>query len=243
MSEFGVLIKKVRKEKKLTLEKVAVKVGTHKGYISGIENGKVNPPSVKFIRRIAQVLKLDAKDLVRIAYIDKVPAMIKKEIASALEPAAKLPPFMVKIPMLNHCAAGFPTEVDAKGEVRPLTDTYAVIPKPRYAVDYLLVACDDSMECDDPLLTFPKGAIATVSKGDKPKVGDAIFVVFNRNGGRAAHIRVLQNDEHEKVTLHPLNGKYPDEIVDKDDVDLMYKIIGKGVSFGETKRRQADCVC
>ena len=57
MSEFGDLVKKLRKEREMTLEAVAKKIGSHKGYVSGIENGKVNPPSVKVIRKFSRLFK------------------------------------------------------------------------------------------------------------------------------------------------------------------------------------------
>jgi transcriptional regulator with XRE-family HTH domain len=47
VSHFGDLVRKMRKEKSLTLEAVAKKVGSHKGYVSGIENDRVNPPLVR----------------------------------------------------------------------------------------------------------------------------------------------------------------------------------------------------
>ena len=54
MSRFGERVKKLRKDKNLTVEKVAKAIGSHKGYVSGIENGKVKPPSPKLVRKIAR---------------------------------------------------------------------------------------------------------------------------------------------------------------------------------------------
>ena len=74
----------MRKERGMTLETVAKKAGTHKSYISGIENGKVNPPSVTLIKKIAKALKANEKELVILAYIDKAPKMIKEKVEKAL---------------------------------------------------------------------------------------------------------------------------------------------------------------
>ena len=84
MSQFGDLVRKLRKEKSLTLEEVARKVGSHKGYVSGIENGKVNPPSVKFIRKFARLFKYDEREMVRIAYVDKAPSLIQDEVRALM---------------------------------------------------------------------------------------------------------------------------------------------------------------
>jgi transcriptional regulator with XRE-family HTH domain len=79
VTDFGNLIKQLRKEQNLTLDRVARKIGSQKGYVSGIENGKVNPPSVKIIREFARLFRKDAKKLVWIAWADKAPKMIRKE--------------------------------------------------------------------------------------------------------------------------------------------------------------------
>ena len=85
MSMFGEHIRSLRKERGLTLEQVARKVGTHKGYVSGIETGKVRPPSVKLIRKLAKVFGQDEKSLVRMAWVDKAPALIRDEALDYLQ--------------------------------------------------------------------------------------------------------------------------------------------------------------
>jgi transcriptional regulator with XRE-family HTH domain len=79
VSHFGDLVKKLRKEKGLTLEAVAKKLGSHKGYVSGIENDKVNPPSVKIIKKFAKLFGQDARALARLAWVDKAPEILKQD--------------------------------------------------------------------------------------------------------------------------------------------------------------------
>ncbi len=79
MSHFGDRVKKLRKEKGLTLEQVAKKISSHKGYVSGIENDKVNPPSVKVIKKFAKLFRLDARELVRLAWVDKAPEILRED--------------------------------------------------------------------------------------------------------------------------------------------------------------------
>ena len=79
MSHFGDLVRKLREERGLTQEAVARKIGSHKGYVSGIENDKVNPPSVKIIKRYAKLLGQDARALARLAWVDKAPRILKKD--------------------------------------------------------------------------------------------------------------------------------------------------------------------
>ena len=106
MSRFGDRVRKLRKEKALTLEMVAKKIGSHKGYVSGIENGKVNPPSVKIIKKYGKLFGQDVRMLVRLAWVDKAPEIIKNDAENFLEwcqreerpssgkavPPAELPP-------------------------------------------------------------------------------------------------------------------------------------------------------
>jgi transcriptional regulator with XRE-family HTH domain len=79
VSHFGDLVHSLRKARGLTMEVLARKIGTQKGYISGIENAKVNPPSVKVIRKYAKVLGQDVKHLVRLAWVDKAPKIIRED--------------------------------------------------------------------------------------------------------------------------------------------------------------------
>jgi len=79
MSNFGDLLRRLRKEQGPTLQAVARKVGSHKGYVSGIENDRINPPWVKITGRIAKLFLQDERMLVRIAWADEAPALIRED--------------------------------------------------------------------------------------------------------------------------------------------------------------------
>jgi len=85
LSQFGDLVKARRKERGLTMEMLAAKIGSHKGYVSGIESGKVNPPSVKVIKKYAKVLGEDVRHLVRVAWVDKAPELIREDAQRFLD--------------------------------------------------------------------------------------------------------------------------------------------------------------
>lgn len=83
MSKFGEVVKALRLADELTLEAVAKRIGSHKGYISGIENGKVNAPSVKVLRRYQKIFEhrgIKLEDLVELAYVDKSPALVRSRL-------------------------------------------------------------------------------------------------------------------------------------------------------------------
>jgi transcriptional regulator with XRE-family HTH domain len=85
LSHFGDLVRKLRKEKGITLEAVAKKIGSHKGYVSGIENDKVNPPSVAIIKKFAKLFGQDARVLARLAWVDKAPEILREDAEKFLE--------------------------------------------------------------------------------------------------------------------------------------------------------------
>jgi transcriptional regulator with XRE-family HTH domain len=85
VSRFGDLVKKLRHEKGLTLEAVAKKIGSHKGYVSGIENDMVNPPSVKIIKKFAKVFRQDARAMARLAWVDKAPEILREDAENFLK--------------------------------------------------------------------------------------------------------------------------------------------------------------
>jgi transcriptional regulator with XRE-family HTH domain len=57
---------------------VGKKLGTSKGYLSGIENEKVNPPMDRKIRRLAKILGMDEMSLLRAAWLDRMPPDVRK---------------------------------------------------------------------------------------------------------------------------------------------------------------------
>jgi transcriptional regulator with XRE-family HTH domain len=83
---FGNIVRTKRKEFALTLEEVAKKVKTSKGYICSIERGLCRPPSVQFIKAISKLLKLDATRMILISHAEKAP----KEVREFFLTAAKM---------------------------------------------------------------------------------------------------------------------------------------------------------
>ena len=73
MHSFGQILREAISAKKLTLKAVAKSIGTQKGYISGICNRKISPPSAKMIERLCKVLELDAQNMIARAVVEKMP--------------------------------------------------------------------------------------------------------------------------------------------------------------------------
>lgn len=83
---FGGWVKQLRIAKGMTLEQVARALGTHRAYISTIENGRARPPSPRFIAKLARLYTVDGKELLRVAYAEKAPPLIRQEVIRALWP-------------------------------------------------------------------------------------------------------------------------------------------------------------
>lgn len=78
MSEFGELLKALRKEKKITQRRLAELIGIDFTYISKIENGSMEPPAEDKIINMAKVFDMDSNELLIVA--KKVPSDFQKII-------------------------------------------------------------------------------------------------------------------------------------------------------------------
>lgn len=93
MSQFGRLMKAFRVMDGLSTREVARKLGTNKGYVSGIENDKTNPPSPKILQKYWKLFKhhdVGLADLVELAYVTKAPKIIRERLMAAVEPSNPL---------------------------------------------------------------------------------------------------------------------------------------------------------
>lgn len=72
MKRFREMIAEAMLLKGLKVETLARRIGTHKGYISGMRKGTVSPPSAKYVKRLARVLGLDYTGLLVAAEVDKI---------------------------------------------------------------------------------------------------------------------------------------------------------------------------
>jgi transcriptional regulator with XRE-family HTH domain len=95
MSEFGELLKSLRKERKISQRALAEKVGIDFTYISKMENGSIEPPAEDKILKMAEVFSVDPDKLLLAA--KKVPKDLQK-IITEIEVA---PMFLRSLPKLD----------------------------------------------------------------------------------------------------------------------------------------------
>lgn len=89
MKSYGSVVRHARQSRGWTLEELAKRAHTNKGYISGIETRAVNPPASKMSTRLAKALGLDFRDLLRCAWAEKAPEPIRMELMNLLYPAER----------------------------------------------------------------------------------------------------------------------------------------------------------
>ncbi|HXX92099.1 MAG TPA: helix-turn-helix domain-containing protein [Planctomycetota bacterium] len=233
MSNFGDLVKRLRKEKGLTLEAVAKKIGSHKGYVSGIENDKVNPPSVKIIRKFAKLFSQDEKTLVRIAWADKAPQIIREDAQRVLALTESEGPSSIelaRIPLLNTVSSGYSTELAGEGRVKPVVTAMLVLPRTRTSPEAAATVCDASME-QQTGVTFSRGDAVLLVREEKIKNGSIVYIVYSMRQKRQGMIRQVMLEQGDHIVLQPLNKEFPLEFLTHDDVDAVYQVVGKVEMF------------
>lgn len=62
LKQFGANLKKVRKEQKISQDKLAEQIGIHRTYLSLVEKGERNP-SLRTLYRLIKALKINSSEL------------------------------------------------------------------------------------------------------------------------------------------------------------------------------------
>ena len=88
---YGRVLHDARKKRGLTLDQLARKAGTKKGYVSGIERGKVNPPSARHTKKFCKALGLPLDLMFLLAAVEKIkPLETQKTVIRALHKSGEL---------------------------------------------------------------------------------------------------------------------------------------------------------
>jgi transcriptional regulator with XRE-family HTH domain len=229
MSAFGTLLRQLRKEQGWSLNVLAEKAGTQKGYLSGIENGKVNPPSPKLLKRFAKLFDQDEKALLRLAWADKAPQMIRDE---ALQMMAQADlddgdsPSMMSVRLLNPDGSAYPTELSPEGDLRSPGSHRLVLPRGAVVPDAAVTVTDDSMFREDRP-GYAKGDVALLTRIPEIPGSSICLLVLGGPGGDRATIRHVSGDTGESLVLQPFNENYPLEFVDREEVRAVYRVSGR----------------
>ncbi len=229
MSNFGELLRRLRRERGHSLKTVARKLGTQKGYLSGIENGKVNPPSAKLVKRIASLYQQDERMLLRLAWADKAPTLIREEAVRMVHHAEldeDLSTELISVRLLNPDAQPYPAETGTDGIPRPVGNVKLVLPRTRPAPEFAAMITDDSMDHDE-LPRYHPGQVVLVSRAPRIERGMVALVVFRGRDGARALIRQVMPEAKGALVLQPFNDRYPLGFIEAEEVISVYRVVGR----------------
>jgi transcriptional regulator with XRE-family HTH domain len=242
--EFGRRLRDLRKKKGMTLEALAARIGSSKGYLSGIENEKVNPPTEKFVRKIARIFGQDEVDFLKLAYLDKIPRALQPELRKALgqEAAPAAGPGRRRpgedsgvvpsvIPLLNTAALGYPARIDSRGFPEALVRDSIQIPGVHPTQTFALTVCGDAMVSESSL-NLKSGDIVLASRSARAQSGDLVFAVVTEKGQRQGVVRQVLFQDNEIYALQAARGDVPVIFAKRGDIDGMFKVIGRIEFFG-----------
>lgn len=159
------LVRRARREAKLTQYDLARKLGCTDSYIAKIESGRAYP-ATEFLVHLFEELKIDERRLMSVALpqalkpiLEKVVSGVRRRGGSHLRP----------LPIYGEIAAGYPKETPrgSLGELEVLPETWSLS---RYA----LRVSGDSMTP-----TIQPGDLVLVDTSQRPRQNDIIACVLN----------------------------------------------------------------
>jgi transcriptional regulator with XRE-family HTH domain len=241
--EFGKRLRDLRKQKGITLETLAAKIGSSKGYLSGIENEKVNPPTEKFVRKLARIFGQDEVEFLKMAYLDKVPRSLQPEFNRMLgneAPPAKTGTAAAgrqrpgessglvsnAIPILNTTSHGYPDRIAPNGFPEALTNDRIALPGVHPTNTFAITVCGNALLSEEGT-SFKEGDIAIVSRSGKVEDGDFVFAVYAEKGQRQGALRQVMLQDGETVALQATNRSHPVVFVKRGDLAGLFKVVSK----------------
>ncbi len=198
-------LKRLRKEKKLTLEALAEALGTSKQTIHRYENGIITNIPPEKIQTLANILEVS-------------PALLMGWDETSVTPRVRgiMPIAMKRLPMLGEIACGEPIYASEEHESFASADE-------NLDADFCLRAHGDSMIG----ARIYDGDIVFIRSQNAVDNGEIAAVIID---DEATLKRVYYYPEKEKLILSPENPKYAPLVYVGGELETI-KIIGKVVAF------------
>ena len=232
---FGKLLRGLRRGRELTLNGLAERVDVTPGYLSMIENGRVNnPPSMKVLVRLEAALAVRDSSLCKAAQWARTPEPIREEVQRARQinaPAHASHPSdegfrgATTVPLINKVAAGYPASfTDLDYPARASDDTVVV---PGYTGlhgdhdpdAFAATVCGDSM-----MPAYKEGDIVVFSPLADVVDGSDCFARLEPDH-ECTFKRVFFEDGESRIRLEPLNRDYPTRTVDREAVAGLFRAV------------------
>lgn len=197
-------LKRLRKERKMTLDELATKIGTSKQTIHRYENGIITNVPPEKVTLLAAALGVSPAEL------------MGWESAAIPSVRGVLPISTKRLPILGEIACGEPIYASEEHE------SYAAADE-KLDADFCLRAHGDSMIG----ARIFDGDIVFIRSQSFVDNGEIAAVIIN---DEATLKRVYFYPEEEKLVLSPENPKYAPLVYVKRELESI-KIIGKAVAF------------
>ena len=200
-------LKRLRKERKLTLEEIAEALGTSKQTIHRYENGIITNIPPEKVKTLAKILEVSPSELM---------GWERGELPNAegiMRVATK------KLPILGEIACGEPIYASEEHESYASADE-------NLDADFCLRAHGDSMTG----ARIFDGDIVFIRSQNAVDNGEIAAVIIN---DEATLKRVYYYPEQEKLILSPENPRYAPLVYVGGELETI-KIIGKAVAFQST---------
>lgn len=208
---------------------VAKKLSTQKGYLSGIENGKVNPPSAKLVKRIAALYRQDERMLLRLAWADKAPSLIREEAVRMVHHAGvdfDADADLVSVRLLNPDSQPYPAELGADGTPRGYGNARLVLPRCRPAPDFAAIITDDSMD-SERLPRYRRGDVVFLGRAEQIDRPTMVYIVYQARSGIRAAVRQAMPEKGGGLILQPLDEHYPLDFVEAEAIGALFRVVGR----------------
>ena len=251
----GQIIRKRRRELKITLDEVSTKIGFSKPYLSTIETGKVrNPPSDHLLRKLEEVLQVEPGLLRYIANLDRMPADIRqhyeaseaenqrwRQLIKNLMDKKADPDAIDNLLTQSNLKVETNDTAENPGRLIPVINKVAAgYPVDFDDLEYPAGFADDYVRCpdiDDPHAfavrvvgdsmetNFRQGDIVIFSPGADVNNGDDCFVRFTLP--HETTFKRIFFEPEDKVRLQPRNENYPPMIIEGSRVNGIYRAVIK----------------
>lgn len=222
----GAKLRELRRASRLTLSALAERVGVTPGYLSMIENQRVNnPPSMKVVVRLEAALGVRDGRLCRAAQWERTPQSIRAELERQRPDTAPVMGKATRVPLINKVAAGYPSGFTDLGYPARVGDDVVVVPGYtglHGANDpdaFAATVCGDSMRPD-----YIEGDIVVFSPLADVVDGCDCFARLEPDH-ESTFKRVFFEPATDSIRLHPLNDAYPVRTVERDQVAGLFRAV------------------
>lgn len=230
---FGGLLRERRRAGGLTLCALADRVGVTPGYLSMIENARVNnPPSMKVLVRLEAALDVRDNALCRAAQWERTPESIRKQLTQARQQAGPSTTHEVsktmnitEVPLINKVAAGYPSGFTDLGYPARISDDVALVPGytglhgGNDPDAFAASVCGDSMTPD-----YREGDVVVFSPLADVIDGCDCFARLEPDH-ECTFKRVFFERDGQVIRLEPLNKTYPVRTIDRADVAGLFRAV------------------